>query len=141
MLASLLAKAEGAREVAAVSTEFQHDKLFQSIGIDHVINPRMTAANQIMQLISRGHFGSVVKIRDADIQAVRLTISPNSDVSGVPLKKVWRKIQGKAIIGIIIRENEMIIPGGDTALEPDDHVIIIAYSRSVAGINKLFKAR
>lgn len=139
MLSALLAKSEGAREVIAVSTEYRHDKLFHSIGIDHVINPRVTAAREIMQIISRGHIGSVVRLGDAEIEAVRLTVPESSDIAGMPLKKVWRKLRRGALIGIIIRGGAMIIPDGEAVFEPQDHVITIAYTKFLPEIRRLFK--
>ncbi len=141
MLSGLLAKSEGAREVIAVSTEYRHDRLFHSIGIDHVINPRVTAAREIMQIISRGHIGSVVRLGDADIEAVRLTVPDDSDISGVPLKEVWKKLRKGALIGILIRGDSMIIPDGETVMEPGDHVITIAYTKFLPQIRKMFKVR
>ncbi|MCP4570217.1 MAG: Trk system potassium transporter TrkA [FCB group bacterium] len=141
MLSALLAKSEGAREVIAVSTEFHHDQLFHSIGIDHVINPRVTAADEIMQIISRGHFGSVVRLGDAEIEALRLTVPEKSDITDLPLKKVWKKLRKGALIGIINRGDTMIIPDGESIFEPDDIVIIIAYTKFIPQIQKLFKAK
>jgi len=141
MLSALLAKSEGAREAVAVSTEYRHDKLFQSIGIDHVINPRVTAAREIMQIISRGHFGSVVRLGDAEIEAIRMTVPQNSEVAGMPLKKVWNKLRRGALIGMIIRDERMIIPDGESTIEPNDHVITIAYTQFLPSIRKLFKEK
>jgi trk system potassium uptake protein TrkA len=124
----------------AVSMEEKQDHLFHSIGIDHVINPRVTAAKEIMQIISRGYFGSVVRLGDAEIEAVGMTIPENSKVAGVPLKKAWKKIRTSAIIGIIIRGYTMIIPDGETILEGNDHIITIAYTRTLPTIRKLFKS-
>lgn len=141
MLSALLAKSEGAREVIAVSTEFHHDHLFHSIGIDHVINPRVTAADEIMQIISRGHFGSIVRLGEAEIEALRLTVPEKSNITDQPLKKVWKKLRKGALIGIINRGDSMIIPDGESYFEPGDIVIIIAYTKFIPQIQKLFKAK
>jgi trk system potassium uptake protein TrkA len=138
MLSALLAKSEGAREVVAVSTEYRHDKLFHSIGIDHVINPRITAAREIMQIISRGHIGSVVQLGDADIDAVRLIIPEGSEAVGAPLKDLWKKLRKGALIGILIRGDTMTIPDGETVMEPGDHVITIAYAKFLPRIRRMF---
>jgi len=138
MLSALLAKSEGAREVVAVSTEYRHDRLFHSIGIDHVINPRITAAREIMQIISRGHIGSVARLGGADIQALRLIIPDDTDAVGVPLKTIWKKLRRGALIGILIRGDSLIIPDGETVMEPGDHVITIAYTKFLPRIRKLF---
>ncbi|MEZ5359384.1 MAG: Trk system potassium transporter TrkA [Candidatus Zixiibacteriota bacterium] len=141
MLSALLAKSEGAREVIAVSMDDRQDKLFHSIGIDHVINPRLTAAKEIMQLISRGHIGVMAKLGDAEIEAARLNVPENSKIAGMPLHRAWKKIRQGAIVGMIIRDEKVIIPKAETIFEPNDHVITIAYTRSLSNIRKLFKSQ
>ncbi len=141
MMSALLAKAEGAREVTAVSMEYHHDRLFHSLGIDHVINPRVTAARQIMQIISHGHFGGVVRLGEADIEVLRLVVPDESSITGTPLKKIWKKTRQGALIGSIIRKKTMIVPDGETTFEPGDHVIVIAYTKFISQIQKLFKGK
>ena len=139
MLAALLAKSEGAREVIAVSMDARQDRLFHSIGIDHVINPRITTAREIMQLISRGYIGSMVRLGEAEIEAIRMTVPADSKIAGMPLKNAWKKIRKGALIGMIIRGEKMIIPGGETIIQPNDHVITIAYTNALPTLRKLFK--
>jgi trk system potassium uptake protein TrkA len=141
MLSALLAKAEGAQEVIATTTESRHDKLFHSIGIDHVINPRLTTAREILESISRGHIGAVVKLSDVDIEAVRFIVDPDSSMAGAKVKKIAHKLKRGSIIGVIVRGDEMILPDGETVIEPDDHMIIITHHRNLPTISKLFKPR
>jgi len=141
MLSALLAKVEGAREVIATTMESRHDKLFHSIGIDHVINPRLTTAREILETISRGHIGAVVKLSNVDIEAVRFTVDPDSSVAGSKVKKIARKLKRGSIIGVVIRDNNMILPDGETVIEPNDHVIMITHHKNLPVISKLFKPR
>ncbi len=141
MLSALLAKAEGAHEVMVTTTESRYDKLFNSIGIDHVINPRLTTARQILEIISRGQIGAVVRLSDVDIEAVRFTVAPESSVAGSKVKKIAGKLKRGSIIGVIVREDNMILPDGETVIEPDDHVIMITYDKNLPTISKLFKPR
>ena len=141
MLSALLAKAEGAHEVIVTTTESRHDKLFNSIGIDHVINPRLTTAREILEIISRGHIGAVVKLSDVDIEAVRFTVDPESSIAGSKIKKIARKLKRGSIVGVIVREDNMILPDGETVIEPNDHVIMITHDKNLPTISKLFKPR
>ncbi|MBD3257648.1 hypothetical protein GF377_04390, partial [candidate division GN15 bacterium] len=141
MLSALLAKAEGAHEVIAVTSETQHDRLFREIGLDHVINPRLTAAREILEIISRGHLGAVVELSDVDIEAVRLIVSPESDIVGWKIKRIAKKLKRGSIIGVIVREDSMILPDGETTIEADDHVIVITHHKNLAAVSKLFRPR
>jgi trk system potassium uptake protein TrkA len=141
ILATLLAKAEGAHEVIAVSTESRHDRLFNSIGIDHVINPRLTVAHEILEIISRGHIGAVVELSNIDIEAVRFTVEPESEIAGWKIKRIAKKLKKGTIIGVIVRQERMILPDGETTVEVDDHVIVITHRKQLQNISGLFRLR
>ncbi len=141
MLSALLAKAEGAHEVIATTTDTSHNKLYSSIGIDHVINPRLTTAREILEIISRGHIGAVVKLSNVDIEAVRLTVDKDSEIAGMKVRNLATKMKKGTMLGVIIRDNVMILPDGETQILPDDHVLVITHHRNLATISKLFKPR
>ena len=123
------------------STESRHEKLFHSIGIDHVVNSRLTTAREILEIISRGHISAVVKLSDVDIEAIRFTVEPNSDVAGKQVKRIARKLKKGSILGVIVRGNSMLLPSGDTTVETDDHVIMITRHKNLPALSKLFKSR
>ncbi|MFH2050721.1 MAG: Trk system potassium transporter TrkA [bacterium] len=141
MFSSILAKAEGAHEVIAISTESRHDKLFHSIGIDHVINPRLITAREILEIISRGQIGAVVKLTDVDIEAARFTVEPGSFMDNCVVKKIANKLKKGSIIGVIVRGNKMIIPNGETVVDVNDHVIMISRHKDLPFLTKLFKGK
>lgn len=141
VMSALLAKAEGAREVIVVSNEIRQDRLFNSIGIDNVIYPRLEIAREILEAIHHGQVGRVVRIRDLNIEALRITAEQDSPITGKPLQHIRSKIQKGSIISAIIREEEMIIPDGDTVIEPGDQMIVITYTKHLARVRKLFKSR
>lgn len=141
VFSSLLAKAEGAHEVIAVSTESRHDKLFNSIGIDHVINPRLITAREILEIISRGHIGAVVKLSNVDIEAVRFTVEEASEIAGRKVKRIANRLKKGSIIGVIVRGSSMLLPGGETVIEAGDHVIMITSHRHLKALDKLFTGR
>lgn len=141
VMSALLARAEGAREVIAVSNEIRQDRLFNSIGIDNVIYPRLAIAREILEAIQRGHIGQVVRIRNLNIEALRITAEKNSPITGKPLQNIRSKIQKGSIISAILREDEMIIPDGNSVIEPGDQMIVISYTKHLARVRKLFKSR
>jgi trk system potassium uptake protein TrkA len=141
MLAALLAKAEGAHEVIATTTDMRHNKLYNSIGIDHVINPRLTTAREILEIISRGYIGAVVHLSDVDIQAVRFNVDATSEMAGAKVRKAATKLKKGSIIGVIVREGKMILPEGETVIEANDHLIVITHRRNLPTLSRLFKPR
>jgi trk system potassium uptake protein TrkA len=141
MLSSLVARAEGANEIIATAAGLRHSRLFRSIGIDHVINPRLTAARAILDIISRGNIGAAVKFSGVDIEAVRYVVDPESDVAGMKVSQLGRKLKRGSILGVIVKGEKMIIPGGETVVETNDHVIVITQEKNLSALSKLFRAR
>ena len=76
-----------------------------------------------------------------DIEAVRFTVEPDSEISGQKIIKIARKLKKGSIIGIIVREDRMILPGGETTIESGDHVIVITHRKLLPNIASLFKPR
>ncbi|MFZ5979880.1 MAG: Trk system potassium transporter TrkA [Candidatus Zixiibacteriota bacterium] len=140
ILSTLLAKAEGAHEVIALSTETRHDRLFNNIGIDHVINPRLIAVRAIFDIISRGHIGAAVELSHIDIEVVRFIVDPESEIAGLKIKMVAKKLKKAAVIGVIIRQNQMILPDGETEVKTADEVIVITHHENLSAISKLFQS-
>ena len=140
ILSALLAKAEGANEVIVTATESRHDRLFRSIGIDHVVNPRLTAAREILETISRGQLGAAVELADVDIDAVRYVIDPRSPVAGKTVKSIAKKLKRGTIIGVLVREDSLLLPSGDTTIQAEDHVIVVTRKENLGALARLFRA-
>jgi trk system potassium uptake protein TrkA len=141
IMSALLAKAEGAKEVISISIDPRYNKLFHSIGIDHVISPRLTMAREIMEVVRRGQIGAATRIRDVDIEIMRIIAGEKSKVVGRPLQDVWKKVKVESLVGGIIRNDTMIIPDGNTVIEPGDDVIVITHTKNKNIIQKLFVAK
>ncbi|RPJ12701.1 MAG: Trk system potassium transporter TrkA, partial [Deltaproteobacteria bacterium] len=58
---------------------------------------------------------------------------------GKPLMKL--KLPRGAIVGAIIRNDTLIIPQGDSVIEPQDRVIIFAFSNTINQVEKLLTVK
>ena len=142
VMSALLAKSLGAKEVIAISDlPARNNKLFKSIGIDHVINPRLSVAMKIMNLIQKDNIVSEIRIRELDLETIRVVTGNNSKVAGKPLFEAWKPLSRKAIVGAIIRSEELIVPEGNTVFLPGDQAVIITRTKSIGLIEKMFRAR
>jgi len=142
VLSALLAKSQGVRETIAISDQPpRSNELFKSIGIDHVINPRLTTASSILDYVHYERILSEIRIRSLDLEGVRILAGKNSRVVGLPLHKAWKPLAQKAIVGAIIRDNRIIIPEGNSVILPQDHVFVIFRSKVKEQVKKMFRER
>lgn len=138
VLSCLLAKSEGANEAIAIVTDDQHSDLFLSIGIDHIINPRQLTAGGILGAILPGFVSSALHIQKSDIDVLRLPVEAGAPVAHRPLKESWKRALGKSIVGAVLRAGEMLIPTGNTVLQPGDIVIVFTRAAGIRRVRKLF---
>jgi len=140
ILACLLAKAEGAGEVVAVSANERHARLFQQLGVDHIIFPQAITSQSIMDNILHIPIGALFMFRDADVDILRVTVEKGSKMAGKPLRELTRSLMKSAIVGSICKQDRVIIPSGETVIEPGDEVLVLCHRDNSQYVNNTFRA-
>jgi Trk K+ transport system NAD-binding subunit len=136
ILASLLARRMGARKAITKINKFSYFPLMTAIGIEQVVSTRLSAINTILQHIRRGKVLSAISLKGEQAEALEAVALETSDIVGKPLKRI--AFPKGAIVASIIREEQVIIPTGDSVIQPDDRVIIFAQRRAIGGIEKFW---
>lgn len=139
ILSSLLATRLGARKAITKISKFSYLPLMTAIGIEQVVSPRLSAINTILQHIRRGKVLSAVALKGEQAEAIEAVALETSEIVGKPLKKI--SFPKGAIVAGIIRGEEIIIPTGDTVIEPNDRTIIFAHRRAIPGIEKILAVK
>ena len=138
-MSCLMAKAEGARMVIALREDNRYEKLFTSLGVDHIVYPQEITLNAIIEKIQVGSIGAHLKLKTADIEILRLRARANSPVMGKSLRHLDSLFRKVIIIGCIIRGGSVIIPQGNTVIEEGDEIMILSRKENLDLVNKIFK--
>jgi trk system potassium uptake protein TrkA len=141
LMACVLAKAEGAREVIAISNSERHMDLFRSLGLDHIINPRNITAQTIIANVLKVPIGALLRLKNVDIEVTRFVAERNSRVLNKPLSQLVDAFRRSIIVGSVFREDTVIIPSGDTVIEEDDVVLVLYRPKAFAHVGNLFRGR
>ncbi len=136
LLVSLLAKHLGTKKVIAKISRTNYIPILEKIGIDAVVNPRITTASEILRFLRRGEIISLTLLKEGEAEIAELIAQKNSKIIAKPLKTV--DFPRNAIIGAIIREDEVIIPHGDDFVLEGDKVIIFTKTESIKQLEQLF---
>jgi trk system potassium uptake protein TrkA len=104
------------------------------IGVDVVVSPQLAAINRTIQHIRHGKVLSVASLREERAEAIEIQALETSDLTLTPLKEV--KFPRGAIVGAIVRGESVIIPSGDTVIEPGDRVILFALTSVIGSLEK-----
>ncbi|MFP4668545.1 MAG: Trk system potassium transporter TrkA [Desulfobacterales bacterium] len=139
ILVSLLARRMGAGKSITKLNKFSYFPLMPTIGIEQVVSPRLSAINTILQHIRRGKVLSVRTLTDEQAEVMEAEALETSDIVGKPLRKSSLP-KGSLIIGII-RKGHVLIPSGDSVIEPGDRIIIFAKRQVVPKIERILTVK
>jgi trk system potassium uptake protein TrkA len=109
------------------------------IGLEQVVSPRLSAVNTILQHIRRGKVLSAKAIKNEQAEIMEAIALETADVVGKPIKKI--NIPKGALITGIIRNDNVIIPSGESVIEPNDRIIIFSTRQAIPKIEKILAVK
>lgn len=136
LLVALLAKHLGTKKVIAKVDRMNYIPILEKIGVNAVVNPRMTTASAILRFIRKGKIISLTLLKEGEAEVIELIVSPHSKIINKSLKKA--NLPQNSIIGAIVRKDKIIIPHGNDIIQPEDKIIIFALSSDIKKIEKIF---
>jgi trk system potassium uptake protein TrkA len=139
ILASLLAKRMGALKAITRISKFSYFPLTNAIGIEQVVSPRLSAINSILQHIRKGKVLSAISIKGEQAEVIEAVALETSDIVEKPLREI--SFPKGAMIAGIIHEESIIVPTGDSVIQPDDRVIIFARKEAISKIEKILAVK
>lgn len=139
ILAALLAKRFGCQRAIALINKTSYASLVGNLGIDAVVNPRAITVSTILQHVRRGRVRSVHSLSDGFGEIIEAELLETATLVGTPLREA--KLPEGVIVGAIVRDGKVIIPRGETVIEPEDLVVVFAAAGAVKKVEKLFSVR
>ena len=137
LLGSLLAKSHGAKKVVTLMRTIDYIPLVSRVGIDAAVSPRLSAVNSIMKFVRKGSVLSVAALRGIEAEVIEFSVQPGSRAAGRTLAEIH--IPEHSLVGTIVRGNEIIIPTGNSTLEPEDVATVLALPDAVREVERLFE--
>ena len=138
ILASLLVKYYGVKQVILHITTTNYFRAVRRIGVDAIVSKNISAVNEVLKLIKtdQQHL-PVSSFEDLDIDAIEITVSANS--SYIKKKYTIDQIPAVLCVGSILRNDKLIIPNDYTEIIEDDKLLIITKEENIIQAEKLFQ--
>lgn len=133
VLCSLLAKNLGAKLIITRINKYAYMPLMQTIGLEHIVSPRISAANSILRYVRQGTVISSISIKD-EAEALEIIAQENSDLVNKPIKDL--NFPKGTLLLCLIRKDEVIIPTGHNMIKPKDRVIILSIRKNISRLEK-----
>jgi len=137
IICSLIASHLKVPRTIALVNKTEYLPITSTIGMDAVVSKRLLTVNAILRFIRRSTLESVTSIPGLDAEIIEIIPRKGSKITKQPLKSLhfWPS----AILGAVTRNNEVIIPTGDTQIQTGDCVVIFSLPKALADVEKLFK--
>lgn len=141
LVAALAGLRQGAkRAVARVQGEEYSDPdegiLYGMLGIDVVINPRILVAQEIARIArSRGAL-EVVGLAGNRVEMIQVELPGSSRVLHKPLAQL--NLPGQTLVGAVVRDGELFVPGGADVLLPGDRAYLLGRSGTLDEVEDAF---
>jgi len=137
LVVSTIAKCEfGIRRVIARVNNPKNAWLFTpENGVDVAINQADLMAKLIAEEMSLGDMMTLVKLRKGEVSIVEEKIEDGSAAAGKLVRDL--AIPAGCTLAAVIRKGEVILPRGDTLLQPQDEIVAVVRTEYVQALNRL----
>jgi trk system potassium uptake protein TrkA len=129
ILLSLFAKQVSKAKVITKVNRINFKGVLGQLNLDSITYPRLLTADYItkyarsMNASLDSNVENLYKLENGTVEALEFSIKEESDVTGIPLSQL--NLRKNILVCSIIRNNQVIIPGGQHMLLPGDSVVIV----------------
>ena len=135
LLCSLLVKQLGVKRVIARVSKVLNIPLFEKVGIDVAVSPKTSAINEVRNDIDETNVDILATVEQGEAEVLEILVHGEFND-----KKIMDlRFPAPAIVGIIQRRANVIIPKGDTVLKTHDILIIFTKAEHVDEVKEYFK--
>lgn len=111
--------------------------LISALNLDAVVSKQHLTVNAIRNYIRKSTISQFNELPGLDAIIVEFIASEKSKIVGKKLKKL--KFPKRALMGAIVRKNgDIVIPQGETVINPDDKVVVFCEPETFPAVEKLF---
>ncbi|MGI9512074.1 MAG: Trk system potassium transporter TrkA [Anderseniella sp.] len=137
VLSAMLAKQHGAASTACLVSNLDARPLISPLGIDAYIDPRSVTVSSVLQHVRRGRIRGVHGVEAGDGEVVEAEALETSPMIGKPLREA--DLPEGIRIGAVVRDDQVVIPTGDTEIRPNDRIVMFALRDKIEEIQHLFR--
>lgn len=143
MIVSMFAKKKNVRKTI---TQIKSDDLYgmlDELGIENNISPKQIVANMIISYIRAlaNTVGSNVltlyRLVNNQVEALEFSAKKQERFYNKPLRAL--KLKKNCLIACIIRQNKVIIPGGDSQIQLGDNVVVVTTHKNFDDLADVFE--
>ena len=117
--------------------------LAESLGVEEYVSPKRMISDVVIRYARaiENSVGSNVetlyRILDGRVEALEFNVRPGFKYDKMPLMELRPKMKPNILIGGILRDTEVIIPGGNDWIQVGDRVIVLAADQQLYDLSDI----
>jgi len=128
---ALLAKNLGVNRAIAIVENGSYTEFFEQTGVDVAINPREETSEEIIRQMQEREVENLSIIEERQAGVIEIEVGEESVLTNRPIREVVEDLPSGVVIGAIARNDELVVPRGDTVMAPDDHVVLFVEADAI----------
>lgn len=136
ILAGVLAKKMGAKQVVSLVNDVSIQELVSELPIDKIVDPRAATVSSILRHVRRGRIRDVFTLSDGKAEVIEGEILETSMLAGKKLEDI--KIDGIAI-GAVIHEGIVSRLDNNLTIKKGDHLVLMVEKTALKQVEEIFR--
>ncbi|HAJ34561.1 MAG TPA: Trk system potassium transporter TrkA [Chloroflexi bacterium] len=136
IIATLLAHQNQVPRPVALVNRVAYLPILPKIGLNAVISKQMLTVNAVQQFIQHRQVAAIASLPGIEGQMIEFIARARSRIVQRPLRDV--KFPHGAVVGAVLRSGILIIPDGDTMIQPGDRTVVFALPSAMNELDRLF---
>lgn len=137
IITSIVAKHIGVKRTVSLIKKSEYLPLTPALNLDAVVSKQQITVNAITQLIKGDGIAKFAELPGLDAEIVEFVVRENSKITRKPIMDL--KIPKGAVIGAVLRAEELIIPKGNTQIQAGDKVVVFSLPNAFPKVESLFE--
>jgi len=137
LLTILVGKELGIESLVSLVSQPEHALMFRRIGANVMENPASAVAEYLYRVLQRPSIRDFMSIGGGEAEIFEIVVTSKSQILNKPLDDL-KLTQKNALIVAITRDDEILIPRGNTVVKEGDRVTVFALARGIDKITRLF---
>ena len=140
LMSCQLARTLGVRRTLALVQKPDYVSLYQQLGIDVAVSPRLLCSNRILSFVRSRSISTIATIEEGKAEVLELEVPPGSKLVGRTLKDAG--FPRGCVVGAIAREDgEIVIPRGEDDIRASDNLVLFVLNEVIDKVLVLTGAR
>ena len=137
LMAGLLAKRLGCKKVVALVHRPDYGPIYEQLGIDAAISPRLLTARQIVKYVREGEVASTSVLAEGRGEILEMIAAEGCRIVDKPL--IDTNFPRGAMIGAVAGQSGVFVPSGSDVIRPGNTVIVFTTPQVRPQVERMFR--